>query len=129
MQVLFDPLPSLPLFSLDSELVIRMGEDRPPEIYVEEGLPRPDRHLLLGIAQSVLLALEELDPECVVLMNKCTIKIQRANEEKEFASGLIVVRVKDGRFGAVVVGDSRLAVRLARQCVRWFTGTIRLDVP
>ncbi len=129
MRILIDPLPSLPLFSLDAELAIRVEENQPPEIYLDEGLPRPDRHLLLGIAQSVLLALEELDPECVVLMSKCTIKIERANEGKEFTGGLFIVRVKDGRFGALVVGDSRFAVRLARQCVRWFTGTIRLDVP
>ena len=129
MQVLIDPSPPVPFFPPDSELVIRMEESQPPEVYVEEGLPRPDRHLLLGIAQSALLALEELDRECVLLMNKCTIRVLRANEKKEFASGLVIVRSKSGRFCAIVVGDSRLGVRLARQCVRWLTGTIRLDVP
>jgi hypothetical protein len=129
MKLLIDPLPSLPLFSLDSELVIRIEEDRPPEVYLEEGLPRPDRHFLLGIAQSVLVAVEEMDSESVELMSKCTIKLDRATEVKEFGPGLIIVRIGDGTFGALIVGDSHLARRLARHGVRWFTGTIRLDIP
>jgi hypothetical protein len=129
MKLLIDPLPSLPLFSLDPELLIRIEEDRPPEIYLEEGLPRPDRHFLLGIAQSVLVAVEEMDPESVELMSTCTIKLYRANEINVFGSGLLIVRVSDGRFGALIVGESRRGLRLARQGVRWFTGTIRLDIP
>jgi hypothetical protein len=129
MKLLIDPLPLLPLFSLDPELVIRIEEDRPPEVYIEEGLPRPDRHFLLGIAQSVLVAVEEMDPESVELMSTCTIKLDRANEVKDFGAGLVIVRVSEGRFGALIVGDSHLALRLARQAVRWFTGTIRLDIP
>ncbi|MGO9572100.1 MAG: hypothetical protein ACLP5H_31645 [Desulfomonilaceae bacterium] len=129
MRLTIDPLPSVPLFSMDPALVIRIEEDRTPEVYIEEGLPRPDRYLLLGIAQSVLVALEEMDPESVELMSTGTIRLDRANEIKEFGAGLVIVRVRDGRFGALVIGDSRLAVRLARQSVRWFTGTIRLDIP
>jgi hypothetical protein len=129
MKLLLDPLPSLPLFSLDPELVIRVEEDRPAEVYIAEGLPRPDRHLLLGIAQTVLVAVEEMDPEIVELTGRCTIRLDRANEIKQFGAGLVIVRVKDGRFGALIVGDARLALRLARQGVRWFTGTIRLDIP
>jgi hypothetical protein len=129
MKLVIDPLPSLSLFSLDAELVIQIEEDRPPEVYVEEGLPRPDRHLLLGIVQSVLVAVEEMDPESVELMSTCTIKLDRAGEVKEFGSGLVIVRAKDGRFGTLIVGDSWLALRLARQGLRWFTGTIRLDIP
>jgi hypothetical protein len=127
--LLIDPLPSLPFFSLEPELVIQIQEDRPPEVYVEEGLPRPDRHLLLGIVQSVLVAVEEMDPESVELMGTCKIKLDRAGAVKELGVGLLIVRVLDGRFGALIVGNSRLAVRLARQGVRWFTGTIRLDIP
>lgn len=129
MRLLIDPLPSLPLFLLDAELVIRFAEDLPPEVYIEEGHPRPDRHLLLGIAQSVLVAVEEMDPESVELIGTCAIKLDRANEIKELGAGLVIVRVRDGGFGALVVGDSQLALRLARQAVRWFTGTIRLDIP
>jgi len=114
---------------MDPELVIRIEEDRPAEVYVGEGLPRPDRHLLLGIAQTVLVAIEEMDPECVAVMEACAIKLARAGEIKEFNPGLVIVKVRDGKFGALVVGDSRMALRLARQCMRWFTGTIRLDVP
>jgi hypothetical protein len=129
MRLLIDPLPSLPLFSLDPELVIRFAEDLPPEVHVEEGQSRPDRHLLLGIAQSVLVAVEEMDLESVELMGTCAIKLDRANQIKVLEAGLVIVRVKNGRIGALVVGDSRLALRLARQAVRWFTGTIRLDIP
>lgn len=129
MHLLIDPLPSLALFSLDPELVIRVEEDLPPEVYVEKGLPRPDRHLLLGIAQSVLVALEEMDPECVELMNSGTIKLSREGEVKEFGVCLLIVRVRDGRFGVVALADSRMALRLARRALRWFTGTLRLDIP
>lgn len=129
MRLLIDPLPSLPLFSQDAELVIRFTEDLPPEVYIEEGEPRPDRHLLLGIAQSILVAVEEMDPESVELMDSCTIKLDRANEIKELEADLTIVRVRDGRFGALVLGDSRVALRLARQAVRRFSGTIRLDIP
>jgi hypothetical protein len=129
MKLLVDPLPSLPLFSLEPELVIQIQEDRPPEVYVEEGLPRPDRHLLLGIVQSILVAVEEMDPESVELMSTFTIKLDRAGAFKELGVGLLIVRVRDGRFGALIAGDSLLARRLARQGVRWFTGAIRLDIP
>ena len=129
MELLIDPLPSLSMFSLDLELVIRIEEDWPPEIYLEEGLPRPDRHFLLGIAQSVLVAVEEMDPESVELMSTSTIKLYRANEINVFGSGLLIVRVSDGRFGALNRGQSCRGLRLARQGLRWFTGTIRLDIP
>lgn len=129
MKLLIDPSPSLPHFSLDPELVIRIEEDRPPEVYVQEGLPKPDRHLLLGIAQSVLVAIEEMDPENVELMNACKIRLDTASEVKEFVAGLLIVRVKDGRFATLIAGDARRGLRLARLGVRWFTGTVRLDVP
>ncbi len=129
MKLIFDPLPSLPLFALDPELVIRIEEDQPAEVYIGEDLPKPDRHLLLGIAQSILVAVEEMDPESVELISRCTVKLDRADEAKEFDPGMIIVRVKDGRFGALIVGDARYALRLARQAVRRFTGTIRLDIP
>jgi hypothetical protein len=129
MKLLIDPSPSLPLFLLEPELVIRIEGDRPPEVYIRAGLPRPDRHLLLGIAQSVLVAVEEMDPESVELMSTSTIKLDTAGEIKEFGAGLVIVRVKDGRFGTLIVGDPHIALRLARQGVRWFTGTIRLDIP
>jgi hypothetical protein len=129
MKLIFDPIPSLSLLSLEPEVVIGFEDNRPAEVYVREGLPRPDRHLLLGIVQSILVAVEEMDPESVELMTTCTIKLDRGNEVKELRPGLIIVRVKDGRFGALIVGDRRSALRLARQAVRWFTGTIRLDIP
>ncbi len=129
MKLLIDPLPSLPLFSLDPELVIRIAEDRTPEVYIEEGVPKPDRHLLLGIAQSILISVEEMDPESVELMGTCAIKLEISDQVKDLGDGLVIVRVRDGRFGALATGDSRFALRLARQGVRWFTGTVRLDIP
>lgn len=103
--------------------------DGPPEVFVRDGLPRPDRHLLLGLVQAVSMAVEERDPESVVFIESCSIRMERAGLLKELGSSLVIVRAEDGGIGVLAVGDPADARRRARRAVRWFTGTIRLDVP
>ena len=66
MRLTIEPKPSLPQFSSDLDLVIvTTDDDRIPEIFVTEGSPVPDRHMLLGLVQIVSVAVQEQDPESV----------------------------------------------------------------
>jgi len=129
MRLVVDPSPSLPCFAKDLGVVIEIREDRPPELHVADGLPRPDRHFLLGLVQTVAIAVDEKDAETLSLMDACTVRLERAGEFKELRPGLIVLRTTEGGIGVLAAGGVREARRLARHAVRWFTGTIRLDVP
>jgi len=131
MKISVEPMLSLAVFSEDLQCIICIGDDdgAVPEVYVDEGVPRPDRHLLLGLVQSILMAVEEADAEAVAFRQSCTVRLERPDETKDLNPGLIVVRSVSGKFGAVTTADPKDARRLARRAVRWFTGTIRLDIP
>jgi hypothetical protein len=129
MRLFLDPSPSLEVFSQDLQTIISVEGENPPEVFVRDGLPRPDRHLLLGLVQAVSIAVEERDPESVVFMESCSIRIERAGLLKDLAPSLLIVRAEDGSVGALAIEDPAEARRRARKVVRWFTGTIRLDVP
>lgn len=131
MNIYSRPMPCLSVFSEELHLVVHIGNDDAavPVLYAEEGLPRPDRHLLLGMAQAVLMAIEEADPETVAFLGPCTIELKRSGETKSLHGGLIVVRSESGKFGALTTATPREARRLAGKAVRWFTGAIRLDIP
>ena len=130
MRLTIEPKPSLPQFSSDLDLVIvTTDDDRIPEIFVTEGSPVPDRHMLLGLVQIVSVAVQEQDPESVVRMDICSMRLQRAGEEKDISPGLAIVRTEEGQFAVLGVGDLSTMKRLTRNALRWFTGTIRLDVP
>lgn len=129
MRLTIEPKPPLPQFSSELDLVIFMDDGRAPEIFVREGSPRPDRHLLLGLVQIVSVAVQEQDPESVVRMEHCSVRLERTGEVKDLKPGLVIVRTGEGRFGVIGVGDSSTVKRLTREILRWFTGTIRLDVP
>lgn len=129
MRLLIKPPPSLPIFSHELELVISVSEERAPEVFVKEGFAKPDRHFLLGIAQSMALALEEADPEFTAFMETESIILENVGSIKALPHGLIIARDEQGYLGGVAIPDSRVVRRLAREMERWFTGTIRLDVP
>lgn len=129
MQLMMVPPVSNSLFSTDLQLVIRVEEDRSPELLLEPGLPTPDRHLVLGLVQSVAVSIEELDPESVELAEGTQVALRRGDEITGFGAGVTVVRNVHGHFGALCTVDPKRARRLARLALRWFTGTIRLDVP
>ena len=129
MRLSIAPSLSLPQFDDELEIVILICQDSLPEVLYAEGLPRPDKHLLLGLVQTVVMAIEEQDSESVVSMENCSVRVDRAGEWKDVSAGLVLVKSREGRLGALVRVDSATGRRLARQAVRWFTGTIRLDVP
>jgi hypothetical protein len=129
MRLVTEPPVLLPALLDELELVIRIEEDETPQTYVREGSPKPDRHLLLGIVQSVKVAVEERDPDMVWFTPRCTVSVEGSGDTKTFDSGLILARDSKGAIGALVIGDPTAGRKLARQGLRWFTGTIRLDVP
>ena len=129
MKLLVSPLPQLQLFGSELELVICLREDSPPEVFLEEKKPRPDRHMLLGMMQTIVMAVEEMDPTFVEFAENCSLRLVRNGEERGIDSGLTIVRSVDGRYGAIAEGDPKQVRRLARRAERWFTGAIRLDIP
>lgn len=129
MRLVTEPPASLPAFTEELELVIRLGEGDAPKIYLGEDSPKPDRHLLLGIVQSVSVAVEERDPDMVRFVSPCSVRLDGSGAVKVFDSGLIIARDTQGAIAALVIGDALAGRRLARQGLRWFTGMIRLDVP
>jgi hypothetical protein len=129
MRLLINPSHELELFDSDMELVICVREENPPEVFLEDGKPRPDRHMLLGIMQTIVIAVEEIDRTFVEFARDCSLELIKDGEIRGIDAGLVIVRSVDGGFGAIAIGDPRNARRLARRAERWFTGTIRLDIP
>ena len=68
MKLHIDPSLALDLFGQDLDLVICITESALPVVYTTENSANPDRHFLLGIVQTALIAMEELDPETVAFM-------------------------------------------------------------
>jgi hypothetical protein len=129
MKLLIDPTPPVPILLEDQELVIEVVPSGIPTIYVEEGRPPADRHLLWGIGQSVVISVEERDAESVAFMKNCSVKLMRQGVVRDLTPGLTIVRTNRGRLGALAVGDVQTARRLARETARYFTRILRLDVP
>ncbi len=129
MRLIVDPIPSSILVDKDLELVICVQDGQSPEIYVKEGLPKPDRHLLLGLIQTVAVAVSERDPELLVFMDARSMVLKTESASRPVPPGLVIARSQDGAVGVLATQDTQQARVLARQALRWFTGTIRLDVP
>jgi hypothetical protein len=129
MRITADPPLPLTVFSKELELAIIIGKEAIPEVLVSEGQPAPNRHLILGLVQSVMLAIEERDSDTVVFREGRSIWLCRAGEKKDLSRGLVIGKSWDGQFGVLAPCDWRDARQLARQAGRWFTGTVRLDVP
>ena len=129
MRLCIDPTPSIPQLSEELEIVILIAEGLLPEVFSAEGLPKPDRHLVLGLMQTAALAIGERDSESVFVMKNGTARLEKAGKSIDMRAPLVVVKTTDGRFGVLVSGEPASATRLARHAVRWFTGTVRLDVP
>ncbi len=129
MRLIVDPIPLSPLVDNNLELVICLEDGQAPEIHVKEGLPKPDRHLLLGLMQTVAVAVSERDPELVVFMDARSVVLKTESASRHVPPGLVIARTEDGAVGVLATLDTQHARILARQALRWFTGTIRLDVP
>jgi hypothetical protein len=129
MKLIVDPPAGLPLFANDLDVVIALEDEGIPEISVAKDLPRPDRHLLLGMVQVVAVAVQENDRETFCHMDSASVELQASEQSGPLTSPLIVARGRDGAFGALGLGDFQAVRAVARKAVRYFTGTIRLDVP
>ncbi len=129
MKLFIDPPPPVTVFDKELDLVISASEQGPPEVFVKEGSAQPDRHFLLGVVQAVAMAVEEADHEFTAFMEADSLTLENGGSVKALSNGLIIVRSEDGTLGGLAVPDPRLARRLAREVVRWFTGSIRLDIP
>jgi len=129
MRLIIEPPATLAALSADLDLVISYREPGIPEVFTPPGLPAPDRHLLLGTVQCVAFAVQEMDPESVVVVENCRVNLDLDGTVRGLEPELVIVRTLDGGLGALVVGTSDDARRLARAAVRAFTLSIRLDVP
>jgi len=129
MRLLIDPPVSLVQLNQDLELLMLIRDERMPEIFVAEGVPHPDRHLLLGIVQTVAVRVEEKDPDSVLFSKDCSVILERGTESRPVQADLIIARSLAGAVGALVNADHADGRRMCRRAVRWFMGTIRLDIP
>ena len=129
MRLLLKPIPELEVFKHELELVIQFVDGALPDVYWPEGMPRPDKHLLLGVIQTASMAVSEQDKEAFVLTPACQVILMRDNAEKLLSSDLVIVRSEEGKLGVLAIGDMPTARRRIREVVRYFTGTVRLDIP
>jgi hypothetical protein len=110
------------------ELVVEFKASGIPEIHVEQGAPRPDRHLLLGLAQAAAMAIEEQDRESVAIVDRCSVRLLGGDLDKDLDPVFLAFRTTEGRFAVLAVGDFQTVRRRARDMARYFTGAVRLDV-
>lgn len=129
MRLFIDPPAALEVFEKELVLVISASRHGPPEVFIKEGLAQPDRHFLLGVVQAVAVAVEEADTEFTAFVDADSLTLESSGFARALPNGLIIVRSEDGSLGGLAVTDTGVARRLAREAVRWFTGSIRLDIP
>ena len=129
MKLVIDPEPKLELFSQDLELVIHIVDGAIPEVYKPKNAPSPDRHLMVGLAQMAEMAVSERDPETFTLLETGVIKLINLDIETDLIPTFFIARSETGKLGILAFGDRSDARKRAREAVRYFTGTIRLDIP
>ncbi|MGD9819238.1 MAG: hypothetical protein AB7V04_11140, partial [Desulfomonilaceae bacterium] len=91
MKLRITPEINNPLLKKDLQLVITMEQDGHFEVYIPKSRVKPDRHLLLGIAQSMAFQIEEKDPETVVFAKDATVQLDADGSVQEISSSLIMV--------------------------------------
>ena len=129
MKLHVDPPPALDLFGQDLDLVICVTETSLPVVYTAENSANPDRHFLLGVVQTALIAMEELDPDTVAFIGTSLLTLEKEDDLIHLNCQLIIIRSITGGFAVLTRTDPALARRLIREAARRFTGLIRLDVP
>ncbi len=115
-------------FTHKLQVVIAATKDGTPGIFFSDNLPKPDRHLLLGMAQSVLFAVQESDADIVIFADSCEV-VLHSNGLHSLNPDLLIARDEFGEYKVIAVNPKQQAKKVAGQMLRWFTGTIRLDVP
>ncbi len=129
MKLHVDPTPALDSFGQDFDLVICVTETTLPVVYTAENSANPDRHFLLGLVQTALIAIEELDPDTVAFISTSPLTLEKNDELIHLDCQLLIVRSKTGSFAVLMRTDQALARSLIREAARRFTGLIRLDIP
>jgi hypothetical protein len=129
MKLLSDLTSVSPVLRESLQLVIEIKFDSIPGIYVAQGMPRPDRHMLLGLVQTMAIAIEEQDTESVVFLRDRSILFDIDGEVREIIAPLVVMRGETGVMAALIMCEHEDARRIARKAVRYFTSKIRLDIP
>ena len=129
MKLHIDPPLPLDMSGQDLDLVICITETTLPVVYTAENSANPDRHFLLGVVQTALIAMEELDPETVAFINSSALTLEKSDELIPLNCQLTIIRSNTGGFAVLTRTDQSSARRLIREAARRFTGLIRLDVP
>ncbi|MGC8604611.1 MAG: hypothetical protein ACP5VS_13135 [Desulfomonilaceae bacterium] len=129
MKLIINPLPGNKLFTEDQQIIMSMEHDGKLEVFYKEGMSYPDRHFLLSLAQMAMFAIEEDDHQYLDHLEEAEIEVHKAEKITKLKSNLLIARSDDGKFAALIIGDSNKAKKMAGQSVRNLTGRIRLDVP
>jgi len=129
MRLLIVPPAPIALLAGELGLVIEVPEAGIPTLYVPRGVPQPDRHLVVGLIQSVAVAVSEDDKDSVAIVDRCSVHLELNGQIKELDPSFIVARDDRAAFGVLIAGTREEARRRTRQAVRYFMGTIRMDVP
>ena len=111
------------------EMVIEIKEDSIPVVRTCPGKPKPDRHMVLGVVQSLSVAVEERDEESVAFVERRSVRLHAGENIVRIDAPLVMMKSSLGKLGALAFVDPKTARGLARGAVRYFTGTVRLDIP
>jgi hypothetical protein len=117
------------LAALDVDIVIHVGLETHPEIFLEDGVAKPDRHFLIGLIQLCTVSVEEKDSAVVTFSPNKTVVIETMGQQHTIESGIVIFRTTKGKVGCISCHDPAAARKIMRDALRRFTGAIRLDIP
>jgi hypothetical protein len=129
MKLSTKPDTRLEILNESLEMVIEIKEDSIPTVRTCPGKPKPDRHMVLGVVQSLSMAVEERDEESVAFVEPRMVQLHTGEEIVRIDAPLVMMKSSLGKLGALALVDPKSARGLARGAVRYFTGTVRLDIP
>jgi len=111
------------------QLAIHAGQGERVEVYLRDGISKPDRHFLIGMVQLASVAVEETDKEFVSFIQDLPISLLRNGQETPIGNGLFIFKTEEGRISCISALDPKSSTKVVREALRQLTGTIRLDVP
>ena len=75
------------------------------------------------------MAVSEQDKDLFVQAPECKVALSHDNTETPLEPDMVIARSNMGKLGVLAIGDLSAARRRIREIVRYFTGTVRLDIP
>lgn len=129
MQLVFEPRSGIHDRGEDVELAVTVDSEAVPEVHTPAGTPRPDRHYLVGLAQSLAVAAEEEDPEMVEFIPDFTLGFLDSPNTAQLRPTMVILRFGSGRMALISAMAPNETARMMRKVVRAFTGGVRLDIP